>query len=110
MHTYRQILKGHRAFFNVDTGKYEAEKEKTPVCLSLIDKWFEDYESANSFVQKSNEELENGTRAIIKCVDCGAVFELQPSEVDWYKEKGFVLPKRCFVCRNQRKDRHHKGD
>lgn len=34
MYTHKEILKGHRAFFNVDTGKYEAEKISN-ACMSF---------------------------------------------------------------------------
>lgn len=42
----------------------------------------------------------------VECVDCGKVFDLTIEEQDWYKEKGFALPKRCKECR---KERRRKG-
>lgn len=42
----------------------------------------------------------------VDCVDCGKVFDLTIEEQDWYKEKGFALPKRCKECR---KERRRKG-
>lgn len=45
----------------------------------------------------------------IICKDCGEAFTLEEKEVEWYKEHGFELPKRCKKCRDarkaQRKDR-----
>lgn len=42
----------------------------------------------------------------VECVDCGKTFDLTVEEQDWYKEKGFALPKRCKECR---KERRRKG-
>lgn len=42
----------------------------------------------------------------IECVDCGKTFDLSVEEQEWYKEKGFALPKRCKECR---KERRRKG-
>ena len=42
---------------------------------------------------------------VIKCVDCGAEFQLDDGELNWYNEKGFTLPKRCPECRKIRKDK-----
>lgn len=37
----------------------------------------------------------------IKCVQCGKVFELNKSEIDFYKSKCLDLPKRCKSCRDK---------
>lgn len=42
----------------------------------------------------------------LECIDCGKTFDLSKEEQDWYKEKGFVMPKRCKECR---KERRRKG-
>lgn len=42
----------------------------------------------------------------VECIDCGKAFDLTVEEQDWYKEKGFALPKRCKECR---KERRRKG-
>lgn len=42
----------------------------------------------------------------VECVNCGRTFDLTKEEQDWYKEKGFALPKRCKECR---KERRRKG-
>lgn len=40
------------------------------------------------------------------CVDCTAPYEITESEVDFYKGKGFPLPKRCFSCRTKRREKN----
>ncbi len=35
-----------------------------------------------------------------KCVQCGKVFDLTDSEIEFYKSKGLSLPKRCKNCRD----------
>ena len=34
-----------------------------------------------------------------KCIQCGNDFDLSGAEVDYYKEKGLDIPKRCKKCR-----------
>lgn len=34
-----------------------------------------------------------------KCIQCGNDFELTDAEIDYYKEKGLEIPKRCKKCR-----------
>lgn len=38
-----------------------------------------------------------------KCLECNEEFTLTQTEVDWYKERDFKLPKRCQPCRKRRK-------
>lgn len=40
---------------------------------------------------------------IITCIDCGFHFYLRKEECDYFRSKGFELPKRCKVCRQKRK-------
>ena len=42
----------------------------------------------------------------IKCKDCGEEFIFTENEQRFYEEKGFVSPKRCRLCRQQRKDKY----
>lgn len=51
-------------------------------------------------------EVSRGDVLTVECVDCGKTFDLTVEEQDWYKEKGFALPKRCKECR---KERRRKG-
>lgn len=46
-----------------------------------------------------------------KCVQCGKEFHISDSEIDFYHEKNFCLPKRCHQCRenNNTKSREHKN-
>ena len=39
----------------------------------------------------------------IVCEDCGEEFPVYVPNYDYYKEKGYVLPKRCPSCREKRK-------
>ena len=45
----------------------------------------------------------------IECTDCGVTFEVSVEEQEWYKDKGFELPKRCPRCRKlRRKGRNNR--
>lgn len=37
------------------------------------------------------------------CKECGKLFFLTDTEIGWFKEKGFPIPKRCKHCRDKRK-------
>jgi hypothetical protein len=37
------------------------------------------------------------------CRDCGDTFPLTPGEVDFYAQRGLVIPKRCKPCRDVRR-------
>lgn len=39
------------------------------------------------------------------CVDCGRIFELTNNQYDFYREKGFDIPKRCDSCRKNKSSR-----
>ena len=41
----------------------------------------------------------------ITCKDCGKEFIFTVGEQEFYKEKGFLPPKRCRFCRKARKER-----
>lgn len=38
------------------------------------------------------------------CKNCGKEFFMEYNEVQFYKEKGLRIPKRCKVCRDKRKE------
>ena len=42
-------------------------------------------------------------RKIIRCVDCGKDFPFEAGEIQFYKNKGLIEPKRCKTCRDFRK-------
>lgn len=56
--------------------------------------------------QVSAQESSREDVITVECIDCGRAFDLTKEEQDWYKEKGFALPKRCKECR---KERRRKG-
>lgn len=37
------------------------------------------------------------------CKDCGKVFYMSKSEVDFFAKKELMLPKRCSACRDKKK-------
>lgn len=39
----------------------------------------------------------------LKCKDCGADFQLNEGEINFYKEKGLNQPVRCVPCRAKKK-------
>ena len=41
-----------------------------------------------------------------KCVSCGAEYFLTDSEKMFFEQKGFDMPKRCKLCRKNKKDRN----
>ena len=41
----------------------------------------------------------------LKCVDCGDGFPVTGGEQEFFKAKGFDLPKRCKSCRDKKKNR-----
>ena len=45
-----------------------------------------------------------------RCVECYRRWTLEESTEQWYRDKGWPIPKRCQPCRNRRKDRasHNK--
>ena len=51
-----------------------------------------------------SEEKKDGIT--IKCVDCGKDFTLTQSNIEWYNEKGFQMPKRCEICLKNKKQRN----
>lgn len=47
---------------------------------------------------------------LITCQDCGQTFTFTAGEQAYYQERGFFAPKRCKVCRSQRKrERSQRG-
>ena len=46
----------------------------------------------------------------LKCKECGQMFTISGKEAEWYKEKGFELPKRCPECRKSRRKNKSKED
>ena len=63
-----------------------------------------DTESSSIRKKAINEALEGEEPGdlLIKCWECGDRFLFTVEEQRFFKEKGFVPPKRCEDCRNQR--------
>ncbi|WP_456272486.1 zinc-ribbon domain containing protein [Bacillus sp. AK031] len=38
---------------------------------------------------------------LLKCFECGERFNFSVGEQQFYKQKGFTLPKRCKECRDE---------
>lgn len=55
---------------------------------------------------KEAEKRNNGTT--VQCKDCKRFFALTQETMDWYKSQGFELPKRCFACRTERRNKQNK--
>ncbi len=45
-----------------------------------------------------------------RCKRCGEVFSLIQEEVDFYKDKKLLMPKRCQACRQKRRGDREHGD
>lgn len=45
-----------------------------------------------------------GKDLTIKCLDCGTDFIFTEGEQRYYKERGLYPPKRCYYCRQKRKN------
>ncbi len=43
------------------------------------------------------------TDHLLRCVTCPSDFSLTDGEIEFYRGKGFVLPKRCPACRAKRR-------
>lgn len=42
------------------------------------------------------------------CKDCGSVFTITDGELNFYKDRGLQIPKRCGECRGERKKSNNK--
>lgn len=48
-------------------------------------------------------EFGHQVKTTITCSDCGRSFDITNSEWDFYKSKGYDIPKRCKYCRDAKK-------
>jgi len=46
----------------------------------------------------------------IKCIGCGKNFIFTTRDQDFYAEKGYSDPKRCYSCRKAKKLEREKND
>ena len=58
----------------------------------------------NLFKKENKQEEKRGHEIHLKCIDCGKTIVLTEGEQAFYKEKGFLYPKRCKECREKRKN------
>lgn len=45
-----------------------------------------------------------------KCIDCGNVFTITEKDAEYFKSKGWDLPKRCISCRKSNRELNLKRD
>lgn len=55
------------------------------------------------FIRETNEDIVEGSSIIFKCRDCGKYEIMEESEIQWYAERDYKLPKRCFQCRRKKR-------
>lgn len=99
---------GYKVFYNTETKKYEYETEATPVKYEHGARWINLPHNAENIVRAYNNDLESGRRIVFFCSDCGTIVEMDENEIEWYKDRVLSLPKRCFDCRQKRKERKNK--
>lgn len=46
----------------------------------------------------------------LQCIECGQIFEFTAEDQEFYSKKGYSAPKRCPVCRENRKLRGNGGN
>lgn len=42
----------------------------------------------------------------VQCKDCPTQFEVTDGEVEFFKDKGLAIPKRCQPCRKLKRERN----
>ena len=52
---------------------------------------------------EGRQETGDPPAATVTCVDCRAKFGIAEGEVNFFKARGFDLPRRCKPCRERRK-------
>lgn len=45
----------------------------------------------------------------LQCVECGQYFSFSAEDQEFYQSKGYSSPKRCPVCRQNRKAQGNRG-
>ena len=51
--------------------------------------------------EKATKDVDDIDGIRIRCRVCNSIFVMSPSEVEFYKKKGFQMPRRCSECRER---------
>ena len=106
-------ITGIRVYF--DGEKFVADTALSTVqAVSRSDSptyWIDTKAHAEVAAKESNEHLKTSEADLVddkdfvikKCKDCGEYYLINKSEYDWYKEKNFAVPRRCYSCRSKRR-------
>ena len=46
----------------------------------------------------------------LRCVDCDQTFIFPEGDQEFYKDRGFLPPKRCLTCRKKKKARYEERE
>ena len=108
-------MKGYKILYNEETGSFYS-KEFAMINESDFSHEPEtnvyDYRNTHiifeelniELVEGLNQEIKDGELEVIKCKDCGNFFLIDKDEKEWYTNKGLNIPKRCGICRDNRKE------
>lgn len=69
---------------------------------------FASLQLATANTQIMNHNIEIGEISIGICKDCGKSFVITKKEAEWFKERQYSLPARCYRCRKKRKEEKEK--
>lgn len=73
---------------------------------------FAELQFAVQCTQKFNKCIEQESKPdhfkVFICKDCKRSFTMDMKLMDWYKDKGYKLPKRCPECRKKHKEEKNK--
>lgn len=105
-------ITGYKVYF--DGEKFVAEDTRSEV-QSLSDysitHWSDTKAHADESAKADNlhlkaeeaELVDDEDFIVLKCKDCGEYYMITKSEYDWYKERNFTTPRRCYTCRTKRR-------
>lgn len=105
-------ITGVKVYF--DSEKFVADDALSTVQATSTDSpthWIDTKAHAETAVKESNEHLKVAETDMVddkdfvvrKCKECGEYYVFSKPEYDWYKEKNFVVPRRCYSCRSKRR-------
>ena len=53
-----------------------------------------------------NEKFDNEKDITLICIECSKEFVFDVSNQNFFRDKGFINPKRCSICRQLKKQRY----